>query len=196
MTRSDARAVREVMIMLERPTRCGRCRGGHDRDSHPRNFATWSRPAAHRVAPRRMRACAICRLRTSASPSSITIARCGAESRRWCSVRARAPRSDRRDRRARDCSRTEPDCHAAGRRQGARRSNAELKALDIPCGGAKSALYPTSRSARGHGAVMVVSAGTSDMPVAEEAAICAELFGNRVARALRRRRRRPASADR
>ena len=29
---------------------------------------------------------------------------------------------------------------------------------------------------------MIISAGTSDIPVAEEAAICAELFGNRVAR--------------
>jgi hypothetical protein len=34
----------------------------------------------------------------------------------------------------------------------------------------------------GHGVVMVISAGTSDVAVAEEAAICAELFGNRVAR--------------
>jgi NCAIR mutase (PurE)-related protein len=34
----------------------------------------------------------------------------------------------------------------------------------------------------GHGSIMVISAGTSDIPVAEEAAICAELFGNRVSR--------------
>lgn len=34
----------------------------------------------------------------------------------------------------------------------------------------------------GHGAVMVISAGTSDIPVAEEAAVCAEMFGNRVVR--------------
>jgi pyridinium-3,5-biscarboxylic acid mononucleotide synthase len=34
----------------------------------------------------------------------------------------------------------------------------------------------------GHGTVMVISAGTSDIPVAEEAALCAELFGNRVTR--------------
>jgi NCAIR mutase (PurE)-related protein len=34
----------------------------------------------------------------------------------------------------------------------------------------------------GHGEIMVVSAGTSDLPVAEEAALCAELFGNKVAR--------------
>ncbi len=35
---------------------------------------------------------------------------------------------------------------------------------------------------RGHGAIAVITAGTSDIPVAEEAAICAELFGNRVVR--------------
>jgi pyridinium-3,5-biscarboxylic acid mononucleotide synthase len=35
---------------------------------------------------------------------------------------------------------------------------------------------------RGHGVIMVISAGTSDIPVAEEAAVCAELFGNRVTR--------------
>ncbi|HUA32483.1 MAG TPA: nickel pincer cofactor biosynthesis protein LarB [Candidatus Binataceae bacterium] len=34
----------------------------------------------------------------------------------------------------------------------------------------------------GHGTIMVISAGTSDIPVAEEAALCAELFGNRVTR--------------
>jgi pyridinium-3,5-biscarboxylic acid mononucleotide synthase len=35
---------------------------------------------------------------------------------------------------------------------------------------------------RGHGTVTVVTAGTSDIPVAEEAAICAEFFENRVER--------------
>ncbi|MGH7781449.1 MAG: nickel pincer cofactor biosynthesis protein LarB [Candidatus Binataceae bacterium] len=35
---------------------------------------------------------------------------------------------------------------------------------------------------RGHGEIMIITAGTSDIPVAEEAAVCAELFGNRVAR--------------
>jgi NCAIR mutase (PurE)-related protein len=34
----------------------------------------------------------------------------------------------------------------------------------------------------GHGAIVVVSAGTSDIPVAEEAAVSAEFFGNRVER--------------
>jgi NCAIR mutase (PurE)-related protein len=38
------------------------------------------------------------------------------------------------------------------------------------------------REPSGRGIVMVLSAGTSDIPVAEEAALCAELFGNRVAR--------------
>ena len=35
---------------------------------------------------------------------------------------------------------------------------------------------------RTHGTVMVLSAGTSDLPVAEEAALCAEVFGNPVER--------------
>jgi pyridinium-3,5-biscarboxylic acid mononucleotide synthase len=34
----------------------------------------------------------------------------------------------------------------------------------------------------GHGEILVISAGTSDIAVAEEAALCAELFGNRVRR--------------
>jgi pyridinium-3,5-biscarboxylic acid mononucleotide synthase len=34
----------------------------------------------------------------------------------------------------------------------------------------------------GHGVIMVACAGTSDIPVAEEAAICAEMFGNAVER--------------
>jgi NCAIR mutase (PurE)-related protein len=38
------------------------------------------------------------------------------------------------------------------------------------------------RKPSGQGIVTVLSAGTSDIPVAEEAALCAELFGNRVAR--------------
>ncbi len=35
---------------------------------------------------------------------------------------------------------------------------------------------------RGHGSIMVITAGTSDIAIGEEAAICAELFGNRVTR--------------
>jgi NCAIR mutase (PurE)-related protein len=35
---------------------------------------------------------------------------------------------------------------------------------------------------RGHGSVLVMSAGTSDLGVAEEAALCTELFGNAVER--------------
>ncbi|MBF4694714.1 nickel pincer cofactor biosynthesis protein LarB [Fusibacter ferrireducens] len=38
------------------------------------------------------------------------------------------------------------------------------------------------QSNRGHGSIVVVSGGTSDMPVAEEAAITAEAFGNHVIR--------------
>jgi len=44
------------------------------------------------------------------------------------------------------------------------------------------AVVKEHRKPSGRGIVMVLSAGTSDIPVAEEAALCAELFGNRVAR--------------
>ncbi len=48
--------------------------------------------------------------------------------------------------------------------------------------GQLGAIVREKPAARGHGAIAVVSAGTSDIPVAEEAALCAELFGNRVIR--------------
>jgi pyridinium-3,5-biscarboxylic acid mononucleotide synthase len=44
------------------------------------------------------------------------------------------------------------------------------------------AVVKERRPPSGQGLVMVLSAGTSDIPVAEEAALCAEMFGNRVAR--------------
>jgi NCAIR mutase (PurE)-related protein len=43
-------------------------------------------------------------------------------------------------------------------------------------------LRQTPRVVRGRGVIAVVSAGTSDVPVAEEAALVAELFGNKVER--------------
>ena len=44
------------------------------------------------------------------------------------------------------------------------------------------AVVKERRKPTGQGVVMVLSAGTSDIPVAEEAALCAEMFGNQVAR--------------
>lgn len=41
---------------------------------------------------------------------------------------------------------------------------------------------PGAGAPTGHGTVLIVSAGTSDLAVAEEAAVTAEAFGNRVAR--------------
>jgi len=43
-------------------------------------------------------------------------------------------------------------------------------------------LAPFPVAIRGRGTITVITAGTSDLPVAEEAAITAELFGNRVER--------------
>jgi len=45
-----------------------------------------------------------------------------------------------------------------------------------------ASLTKTPPVAKCRGAVTVISAGTSDLAVAEEAAVCAELFGNRVVR--------------
>jgi len=86
---------------------------------------------------------------------------------------------------------------AIGRKTIASRSNlvvsrlSEQKARAIRARLKQMTWYPEARvgaimleapSVKGHGEVMVISAGTSDIPVAEEAAICAELFGSRVAR--------------
>ena len=48
----------------------------------------------------------------------------------------------------------------------------------------------------GSGTILIACAGTSDLPVAEEAAVTAELMGNTRRPALRRRRRRPPPAAR
>jgi len=47
---------------------------------------------------------------------------------------------------------------------------------------ARALVVREGRKGRGRSGVVIVSAGTSDQPVAEEAAITAELMGNRVAR--------------
>jgi NCAIR mutase (PurE)-related protein len=64
----------------------------------------------------------------------------------------------------------------------ARAVKRKLRALDYRSDAQIGLLIAEPPPPRGHGAIIVVSAGTSDMPVAEEAAICAEMFGNRVAR--------------
>jgi pyridinium-3,5-biscarboxylic acid mononucleotide synthase len=58
----------------------------------------------------------------------------------------------------------------------------KLRALDYRPGAQIGMIIRERPEVRCHGAVMVLSAGTSDIPVAEEAALCAELFGNPVER--------------
>ena len=58
----------------------------------------------------------------------------------------------------------------------------KLKSFDYRAEGQVGLILRHPQPAAGHGAIMVVSAGTSDIPVAEEAAVCAEAFGNRVSR--------------
>jgi pyridinium-3,5-biscarboxylic acid mononucleotide synthase len=64
----------------------------------------------------------------------------------------------------------------------ARELKRRLPALRYHPDASLGAIVRDKAPARGHGAIAVVSAGTSDIPVAEEAALCAELFGNRVIR--------------
>jgi pyridinium-3,5-biscarboxylic acid mononucleotide synthase len=64
----------------------------------------------------------------------------------------------------------------------ARAIKRKLKALEYRPEAHIGMLIVEPPKALGHGTIMVLSAGTSDIPVAEEAALCAELFGNRVER--------------
>jgi NCAIR mutase (PurE)-related protein len=58
----------------------------------------------------------------------------------------------------------------------------KLRALDYRPDAQIGMIIREPPAARTHGTVMVLSAGTSDIPVAEEAALCAETFGNAVER--------------
>jgi pyridinium-3,5-biscarboxylic acid mononucleotide synthase len=64
----------------------------------------------------------------------------------------------------------------------ARAVKRKLRALEYRPDAQIGMIVRATPAPAGHGTIMVVSAGTSDIPVAEEAALCAELFGNRVDR--------------
>ena len=58
----------------------------------------------------------------------------------------------------------------------------KLRALDYRPGAQIGMIIRERPEVRCHGTVMVLSAGTSDIPVAEEAAVCADLLGHPVER--------------
>ena len=64
----------------------------------------------------------------------------------------------------------------------ARAIKRQLRGFDYKADAGMGLLIVEPPRLSGHGAIAVLSAGTSDIPVAEEAALCAELFGNRVER--------------
>jgi NCAIR mutase (PurE)-related protein len=66
--------------------------------------------------------------------------------------------------------------------QKARMMRRKLRKFDYRAEARVGLLISETPQPRGHGAIAVLSAGTSDIPVAEEAALCAEFFGNRVER--------------
>jgi NCAIR mutase (PurE)-related protein len=64
----------------------------------------------------------------------------------------------------------------------ARALKRKLRKLDYHADAQIGLLISETPNPGGHGPIIVLCAGTSDIPVAEEAALCAELFGNRVDR--------------
>jgi NCAIR mutase (PurE)-related protein len=64
----------------------------------------------------------------------------------------------------------------------ARALKRKLRKLDYHANAQIGLLVSETPEPGGHGPIIVLCAGTSDIPVAEEAALCAELFGNRVDR--------------
>ena len=64
----------------------------------------------------------------------------------------------------------------------ARMLKRRLRALDYRADAQIGMIIRERPEVRTHGTVMVLSAGTSDIPVSEEAALCAEMFGNPVER--------------
>ena len=172
----------------------------HDLPDAPRTAGPGARPASRRrpTPKRRARPAArSCRSRTSASPAWTTTARCRqgfpeVDLRRWARRPARSRRSpSASSSRGHTLLVTRADREAL-RQPSARRCRAPiyheaaraitLRADDVTPGTAAS--------------ILVAAAGTSDLPVAEEAAVTAEVMGNRVDRLLRRRRRRPPPAAR
>ena len=65
---------------------------------------------------------------------------------------------------------------------GAPRLRERLPAIEINALGRTAYLAPSTPAPTGRGSVLVVTAGTSDLPVAEEAAVTAAAMGNCVAR--------------
>lgn len=64
----------------------------------------------------------------------------------------------------------------------ARAIKRQLRGFEYKADARMGMLLAEAPTVSGHGTIAVLSAGTSDIPVAEEAALCAELFGNRVER--------------
>ena len=157
----------------------------HDQHLNFSNCSTTVRAGHGRPGCRRPTAsstrCARRRSRTWASPASITHRATAAGISRGHPRPGQNAGPDRRDRRAHRVAR--------GRRCSSR---APRRRPSTPC--ATSCRTPTYHAEaraitlaqgeipRGHGTILIACAGTSDLPVAEEAAVTAELMGNTVDR--------------
>jgi pyridinium-3,5-biscarboxylic acid mononucleotide synthase len=117
---------------------------------------------------RRWSGCAICRMKTSGMRRSIITARSASVSPKSSSGRGRRP------------SRSNLLITRAGRATFERvRAIAEDAEFHESCGAIS---VRRDSTARGRGMIAVVTAGTSDIAVADEAAVTAEIMGNQVER--------------
>ncbi len=132
--------------------------------------------------PRRSSSCVISPPNSCPSPASIITGRSARVSPRWCSAPGRPSSrwwpSANDSRRCRAASSVPGPRTSRRRRCGCGFPRLEWHAL------ARTVFLPADPrpSPTGRGTVLVVCAGTSDLPVAEEAAVVAEAFGNRVDR--------------
>ena len=144
---------------------------------------------------RRFEPSSICRSRISASPRSTIIARCAAAlpevvfgtGKTPEQIVAIAARAARRAGRA--------SCHPPRRRPAAALRDGRCRRCTYDAH-ARLAYWrrPSPPPAAGAGTIVVVAAGTADLPVAEEAALTAELMGQQRRARVRRRRRRASTA--
>ena len=151
----------------------------HDLERCSRRCAPAARPCRTRSSACIIR-CGRRRSRTWASPASTRTAPCGRASPRSCSGRARRRRRSRPSpsaswRAARRCSSRAPRPRRR-RLSGARVPAASYNEV------ARTVTLRQQDVEPGRGTVLVVCAGTSDLPVAEEAAVTADLMGNVVER--------------
>ena len=131
----------------------------------------------------------------SASPRSTIIARCGRDFPRSSTAPGRRRSRSSRSRSASPSEATEYSSRGCRRMPSESASARALPGAEHNALARTVLLRPAHAARRRQGAVLIVTAGTSDLPVAEEAAVTADAMGcvRRAAHRRRRRRNPPAA---